>query len=697
MTSLSGWDKKTSPYHRGEQELHARLDRKDYQETMGRKIHRPFMPDQHREFFQQLPFFIAGSVNEDGWPWASILFGQPGFVSSPNNKRLDIHTSPIKGDPFFDNVRSGSPLGFVGVELHSRRRNRVNGVVDSYNDGVISVDIVQSFGNCPQYIQTRTMDFTHAPAQPTKANIETFNTLDEAAIELISSSDTFFVASHNPEDDKYDTGGVDVNHRGGQPGFVNVDNNVLTIPDYMGNFAFNTLGNFLVNPKAGLLFIDFESGDILQLTGTAEVLWEKSPELEAFKGAERGWRFALSHGQRLKKASPLRWSFNEYSPNTLLTGNWSEAKTSLALAQQKNTWKPYHVARIVDESKDIRSFYLAPPNGEPIFDYQPGQFLPIRVNTESSADPILRTYTLSSSPYDNLYRISVKRQAGNNSVPQGVISNFLHDNIKPGDTISAQAPRGSFVFDTQGERPAVLIAGGVGVTPMIAMARAAVADRVRYRQMRPLVIIHATRTTEDRAFKNEFEDIEKATQGQLRYISVVSQIDNEQHSDIHFSGRLSSAMLQRILPLADYEFFLCGSNGFMQTVYNAARELGVNDQRIFAESFGPTSLERRPDQQPATNNHAKEEEADSAVVTFSTSKFEQAWSPEDGTLLEFAEKHGLSPNYGCRNGDCGSCAVKLNSGKVAYRQDPNFKPEKGDVLLCCAVPAKDTDTIDIAL
>lgn len=322
MNQISGWDKVTSPFHRGEQELHERLGIKDRMDSMSRRIHRPFMVDQHQEFYAQLPFFIAGSVDANGGPWASILFGEPGFITTPTDRKLLINARPISGDPLAENAVSDSPVSFLGIELSTRRRNRLNGVVATQSDNALAVDIVQSYGNCPQYIQTRSMAFVRDPNEQIEIEAERFETLDNDAVQMIRTADTLFVASHNNEDDIYDTGGVDVNHRGGQPGFVKVEGNTLTIPDYMGNFAFNTLGNFMINPKAGILFVDFETGDLLMLTGTTELLWDMTPELQAFRGAERAWRFTLDHGFRLKNASPLRWTFGEYAPTTLMTGKW---------------------------------------------------------------------------------------------------------------------------------------------------------------------------------------------------------------------------------------------------------------------------------------------------------------------------------------------------------------------------------------
>ncbi|MEM9279708.1 MAG: pyridoxamine 5'-phosphate oxidase family protein [Pseudomonadota bacterium] len=323
--NLQGWDKDTSPYHQGEQELHDRLGRKERQEMMARRIHRPFMPDQHREFFAQLPFIVAGSVDEQSWPWASILFGEPGFISTPDDKTLNVNAGVISGDPFWGNVEAGSPVGFVGIELPTRRRNRLNGVVKHRDENHVEVGVVQSYGNCPQYIFTRDTDQARDPNAMHEPEISKFSELPETAVEIIRNAETFFVASHNDKDDKYDTGGVDANHRGGKAGFVRVDGQTLTIPDYIGNFAFNTFGNFLVNPKAGLLFIDFKTGDIVQLTGTVELIWEPTDEIRAFEGAERAWKFHLDHGHILKSAAPYVWNDGEHSERTLMTGTWQES------------------------------------------------------------------------------------------------------------------------------------------------------------------------------------------------------------------------------------------------------------------------------------------------------------------------------------------------------------------------------------
>lgn len=682
-----GWDRETSPYHSGEQDLQDRMGRLDHQDRMARKIHRPYMPEQHQDFYAQLPLFLAGSVDPDGWPWASALFGQPGFITTPTDRRLSIGGGRIAGDPFWVNAKAGAPVGFLGIELPTRRRNRVNGVVKA-SDTSLDVDVVQSYGNCPQYIHTRGVSMTRDPQAPFNGERTAFSELSPEIAKLIETADTFFVASNNPHDDIFDTGGVDVSHRGGKPGFVKVDGNTLTVPDYIGNFAFNTLGNFLVNPKAGLLFIDFATGDLVQLTGTVEVLLDMDDDLKAFRGAERAWCFHLDHGHVLKAATPMTWDAGEPSPNTLMTGDWTEAVETRQIEADRAAWRPFKVSKIVDESSVIRSFYLEPDDEKVLLPFKPGQFLTLRVEVGGSDTPLTRTYTLSSAPSDTLYRISIKRD--------GVVSQHLHDQIMVGDVIETRAPSGAFWIDLDEKRPAVLLAGGVGITPMMSMARQALSNSVARRHHRRITAIHAAQTTDQRAFAQELDAFQTASQGALRYVSVIgkSGVGETAGRDFHVEGHVNQELLQSVLPLADYDFYLCGPPGFMQAVYDMLVNLGVRDTRIFAESFGPASLNRAPDVAVAPAGPPAAEES---VVTFAASRVEQGWKSGDGTLLEFAENHGLTPAFGCRSGNCGSCAVKMTSGQVSYTEKTGFQPADGEVLICCAVPANFDDPLILDL
>ena len=312
-----------SPWHAGEVAMQRSAGMAERMDSVGRKVLRPFMPDQHREFFAQLPFVVLGAVDAAGDAWATLRAGRPGFLDSPDPQRLDVALPREPLDPADAGMGQGASIGMLGIELHTRRRNRMNGKVRRTKDGSegFQVEVQQSFGNCPQYIQLRDFEFTSQVSAPP----EELPALDEAACALISNADSFYVATYVDLADGARQ--VDVSHRGGKRGFVRMDaEGTLTVPDFMGNMFFNTLGNIALNPRAGLAFVDFDSGSLLQMSGTAELLLDAqaAPELATFEGAERLWRFKPGRIVRREAALPLRWhtEANGASPSSLRTGSW---------------------------------------------------------------------------------------------------------------------------------------------------------------------------------------------------------------------------------------------------------------------------------------------------------------------------------------------------------------------------------------
>lgn len=280
---MGGNLKKLPTWHEGERLIQEKVGVAERMAEVGKRVVRDFMPDQHRSFYAQLPFIVLGSVDARGDAWATFVEGPPGFMSSPSPTILDIAARPDPGDPAGQGMGDGDPVGLLGIEMHSRRRNRMNGFVTTTSTG-IRVDVDQSFGNCPRYIQLRDFTFAHDPGPCFAGTVEESTELDGDARAMIGRADAFFVASYADREDRRQ---VDVSHRGGRSGFVRVTGDgTLTIPDFDGNLFFATLGNILLNGRAGLLFVDFETGDMLQMTGEAEVLLD-SPEIIAFQGAER--------------------------------------------------------------------------------------------------------------------------------------------------------------------------------------------------------------------------------------------------------------------------------------------------------------------------------------------------------------------------------------------------------------------------
>lgn len=301
------------PFHAGELEAQSLAS----QFSRGGGI-RNFMPDQHSLFFARLPWIFTGVLDGQGWPLATALTGSPGFVGSPSPTSLTITARPQEQDPAAEAFRVAAPIGLLGIEFETRRRNRANGTIAMLRDDGFDVSVAQSFGNCAKYIQARSIEqWADQHAIQHEALIQ----LDTRAHELIAAADTFFIASTAGQG-AGPAGGIDISHRGGQPGFVRVDGDVLTVPDFAGNSYFNTLGNLLREPRAALLFVDFRTGSVLQLQGVAEILWSDA-ETARLSGAERLWRFHVTRGWRREGAVPLHWSAPEYAPTTLQTGIWN--------------------------------------------------------------------------------------------------------------------------------------------------------------------------------------------------------------------------------------------------------------------------------------------------------------------------------------------------------------------------------------
>lgn len=324
---ITRFDGSSSPFHQGEIDAQRRVGVAERMNDRGKVFIRTSMPDQHREFFAGLEYILVGSSDQMGWPTPSILFGSRGFVSSSDPEHLRIASLPKFFDALGAHLSAGANLGVLGIDLTNRRRNRINGTVVALDESGFELAVVQSYGNCPQYIHTRDVHPTQnaMPDYVRSAEVESFEVLDEEARDLVSRSATFFVASCSPTKDgtSFD---CDVSHRGGKPGFIDVVDNEITIPDFAGNSFFNTLGNFVLNPKAGLIFVNFVTGDTLLLQGTVELLWD-DPSIRAFKGAERAWRLHVVRGRKVRSAAvPLIGEVVEYSPKALSTGTWHRSE-----------------------------------------------------------------------------------------------------------------------------------------------------------------------------------------------------------------------------------------------------------------------------------------------------------------------------------------------------------------------------------
>ncbi|NYI97599.1 hypothetical protein HNR12_003876 [Streptomonospora nanhaiensis] len=262
------------------------------------------LPRVAADFLCRQRLAVIGAPDARGAVWAGPLAGEPGFVTAPDDRTVVARREPVPGDPLALLFAEEHPIGVLAIEPASRRRMRVNGLARQEGDRLV-IRTEQVYANCPKYIQARGAEAAPKAAAPRPAAEST--ALSPAQRAWIAGADTFFVATHAAGL------GADASHRGGRPGFVAVaDERRLSWPDYAGNSMYMTLGNLELDPRAGLLFLDWERGATLQVTGRASVDW--NPERAAAEpGAQRVVDFEVEHVVQIDGAVPLRWGPPEYS------------------------------------------------------------------------------------------------------------------------------------------------------------------------------------------------------------------------------------------------------------------------------------------------------------------------------------------------------------------------------------------------
>ena len=302
-----------NPFHEGELQVQERAGELEEGTRNGRGVADSIMKGALK-FVAQQQMVVFGSVDDEQDVWASVLFGPPGFVTAPDERRVEFDLSGAginEHDPFWKNIQHNPRIGALLIELATRRRLRINGTVARPTDGKLELNVAECYPNCPKYIQRRHVQVASAiDADSAPRQLIVGESLEPGQLALIAASDTFFVASVHPQR------GVDASHRGGPPGFIEVvDERTLRIPDYAGNSMFNTLGNVTVNPRAGLVFLDFERNRTLQLTGRAELLWDQEDHAGRTGGTQRLWTLRIDRWRESETHAGLRWEFLDYSPH----------------------------------------------------------------------------------------------------------------------------------------------------------------------------------------------------------------------------------------------------------------------------------------------------------------------------------------------------------------------------------------------
>ncbi|MGV9799716.1 pyridoxamine 5'-phosphate oxidase family protein [Mycobacterium sp. NPDC003449] len=289
-------------YHPGELVVQNRLGQADAAARLGRMI-RPEIPAAAAAFLTGQPFIVLAAADRAHRVWAGMIAGPPGFVHADDARTITIDGHPAPGDPLAEILLGPSQVGAVAVQPQTRRRMRVNGTTEPV-DGGLRIHTEQVYSNCPKYISRRHIEGARTAVETPRARRA--EAMDERHRRVIAATDTFFVGSADPD------GNADASHRGGNPGFLEVlSPTQLRWPDYRGNSMFMTLGNIAANPRCGLLIPDWRTGSTIQLTGTAQILWDDGA---GRPGAQCSIEFTLTELVELTGVSPWRWGDAELSP-----------------------------------------------------------------------------------------------------------------------------------------------------------------------------------------------------------------------------------------------------------------------------------------------------------------------------------------------------------------------------------------------
>jgi len=353
-------------------------------------------------------------------------------------------------------------------------------------------------------------------------------------------------------------------------------------------------------------------------------------------------------------------------------------------SQSWNGVRKFRVDRKVDEGGDITSFYLEAHDAKPIPSFQPGQYLTFSMKVPDKKRPEVRCYSLSDKANPYGYRVSIKRVPPPRNAPEappGQVSNFFHDHVSEGDIVDCLAPGGDFFLDIAHRGPIVLIAGGIGLTPMVAMLNS-VLERGFDREV---WLFYGVRDTREPVMMDHLTEVARQHSDHFRLNMCYSGVDvNELTPDpdvTNHGERVSVDLFKRTLPSSNFDYYICGPPPMMDSITHDLREWGVPDAHVHFESFGPASVSKSPKaEEVAAGSEA------GLVISFAKSGEEHPWDPAAGNLLAFALDKDIDIPSGCRAGNCGTCVSAIKEGEIEYLKQPGQKPDEGSCLTCISVP-----------
>ncbi|MCW9035418.1 MAG: 2Fe-2S iron-sulfur cluster-binding protein [Alphaproteobacteria bacterium] len=371
----------------------------------------------------------------------------------------------------------------------------------------------------------------------------------------------------------------------------------------------------------------------------------------------------------------------------------------ISIPDKQPTWigsRKFQVAKkeYEDASQSICSFHLVPTDGDPLPNFKPGQFLtfelPVRNPVSKELKKVIRCYSLSDRPGLDHYRVSIKRSVPPTeppNLPAGLGSNYFHDNVDVGDFLDVRSPGGHFFMEASNQ-PAVLIAGGIGITPMLSMLN----TYLQSKSSREIWLFYGVRNSTEHAMKRHLEALAKEHSNFRLYICYSKPLPEDSFgSDYQHKGYAGITLLRLTLPLKLFQFYICGPRQMMESIVPSLEKWGVPDESIHYEAFGPASLAKTKPRKPIATD--EQTDAEPITVTFSKSGKSISWDESSGSLLELAERNGVEVESGCRAGGCGGCQTTIEAGEIDYTQEPDFDPDPGSCLLCISRPKRNLTLI----
>ncbi len=345
-----------------------------------------------------------------------------------------------------------------------------------------------------------------------------------------------------------------------------------------------------------------------------------------------------------------------------------------------NGFRKFRIVSKVKETHDITSFYLSPHDGKSLPGFLPGQFLTFQFHIPGNAQPVVRCYSLSDSPYHpERYRVSIKKvppPRDEPNAPAGLVSNYFHENINEHDIVDVKAPSGHFCLSMTEKTPIVLLAGGVGITPLLSMLNAL----AEIESQREIWFFLGVRNKKEHMMKEHLEKVAKENLNvNLKIFYSSPENEDVKGEDYHVQGRVAVEKIRSFLPSNNYDFYICAPPPMVKDLRADLAAWGVPKVNIHFEAFGPATVKK-------CQTDSSKKEIPKIDIRFTKSGKILPWNPNLTSLLEFAEKNGIPLDSGCRAGNCGTCLTAIKNGEVTYVGEPGSPPEEGSCLACIAIP-----------